>query len=222
GLIGALSTYARVNDFGFIESPYRKVIDGKVTNDIVWLTADEEEDYVVAQANEPLDDQMRFRNDRVLVRRSPQAATLENLRAQLERESYFAATTDISAVPPAEVQLVDEERHLVGRPLGERVAQVGVAEVVGERLEPVAGGVGHRAPIVPRAPGAAAVWAPWTSPSPAATGRSPAASSACWPATATAPGPSSATRTTSPTSRRPGPSPWCSTSRPSRVPGRWP
>ncbi len=107
GLIGALSTYARVNDFGFIESPYRKVKDGKVTNDIVWLTADEEEDYVVAQANEPLDGKMRFRNERVLVRRSPQAATLENLRAQLERESYFAATTDISAVPPAEVQLMD-------------------------------------------------------------------------------------------------------------------
>jgi DNA-directed RNA polymerase subunit beta len=107
GLIGGLSTYARVNDFGFIESPYRKVKDGKVTDDVVWLTADEEEDYVVAQANEPLDDKMRFRNERVLVRRSPQAATLENLRAQLERESYFAATTDISAVPPAEVQLMD-------------------------------------------------------------------------------------------------------------------
>jgi DNA-directed RNA polymerase subunit beta len=107
GLIGALSTYARVNDFGFIESPYRKVVEGTVTNDVVWLTADEEEDYVVAQANEPLDDKMRFRNARVLVRRSPQAATLENLRAQLERESYFAATTDISAVPPAEVQLMD-------------------------------------------------------------------------------------------------------------------
>jgi DNA-directed RNA polymerase subunit beta len=107
GLIGGLSTYARVNDFGFIESPYRKVNDGKVTDEVVWLTADEEEDYVVAQANEPLDDNMRFRNERVLVRRSPQAATLENLRAQLERESYFAATTDISAVPPAEVQLMD-------------------------------------------------------------------------------------------------------------------
>jgi DNA-directed RNA polymerase subunit beta len=107
GLIGALSTYARVNDFGFIESPYRKVENGTVGDEIVWLTADEEEDYVVAQANEPLDDAKRFRNDRVLVRRSPQAATLENLRAQLERETYFAATTDISAVPPEEVQLMD-------------------------------------------------------------------------------------------------------------------
>ncbi len=107
GLIGALSTFARVNPFGFIESPYRKVKSGKVTDEIVWLTADEEEDYVVAQANEPLDAKGAFRNDRVLVRRSPQAATLENLRAQLERETYFAATTDISAVPPDEVQLMD-------------------------------------------------------------------------------------------------------------------
>jgi DNA-directed RNA polymerase subunit beta len=107
GLIGALSTYARVNEFGFIESPYRKVVNGKVTDDVVYLAADEEEDYVVAQANEPLNANNTFRNDRVLVRRSPQAATLENLRAQLERETYFAATTDISAVPPAEVQLMD-------------------------------------------------------------------------------------------------------------------
>ena len=107
GLIGALSTYARVNEFGFIESPYRKVVNGKVTDEVVYLAADEEEDYVVAQANEPLNANNTFRNDRVLVRRSPQAATLENLRAQLERETYFAATTDISAVPPAEVQLMD-------------------------------------------------------------------------------------------------------------------
>jgi DNA-directed RNA polymerase subunit beta len=107
GLIGGLSTFARVNEFGFIESPYRKVTDGKVTDEIVWLTADEEEDYVVAQANEPLDDQRRFTNDRVLSRRSPQAATLENLRLQLERDTYFAATTEISAVPPAEVQMMD-------------------------------------------------------------------------------------------------------------------
>src|SRR5918994_6981824 len=107
GLIGALATYARVNAFGFIESPYRHVRNGKVTDDIIWLTADEEEDYVVAQANEPLTPQHKFKNERILVRRSPQAATLENLRLQLERDTYFAATTEISAVPPAEVQLMD-------------------------------------------------------------------------------------------------------------------
>ncbi len=107
GLIGALSTYARVNPFGFIESPYRHVRKGQVTDDIIWLTADEEEDYVVAQANEPLHPDHTFKNERILVRRSPQAATLENLRLQLERDTYFAATTEISAVPPAEVQLMD-------------------------------------------------------------------------------------------------------------------
>ena len=55
GLIGALATFARVNPFGFIESPYRKVINGKVTDEIEWLAADEEELYVVAQANTPVD-----------------------------------------------------------------------------------------------------------------------------------------------------------------------
>ncbi len=107
GLIGALSTYARVNDFGFIESPYRKVVEGRVTDDIVYLAADEEEDYVVAQANTPLDDEGRFSEERVLVRRSPTSASLSDLKLQLERDVFFGATTEISAVPPAEVQLMD-------------------------------------------------------------------------------------------------------------------
>ena len=107
GLIGALSTFARVNEFGFIESPYRKVVEGKVTDEIVYLAADEEEEYVVAQANAPLHHDGTFKNDRVLVRRSPQGATLENLKLQLERESYFASTTEISNIPPSEVQLMD-------------------------------------------------------------------------------------------------------------------
>jgi DNA-directed RNA polymerase beta subunit len=66
GLIGALATYARVNRFGFIESPYRKVIGGKVTDEIVWLAADEEEEYTVSQANAALNPDGSFRNDRVL------------------------------------------------------------------------------------------------------------------------------------------------------------
>ncbi|HVX43325.1 MAG TPA: DNA-directed RNA polymerase subunit beta, partial [Mycobacteriales bacterium] len=69
GLIGALSSYARVNPFGFIETPYRKVTDGKVTDQIDYLTADEEDRVVIAQANAPLDDEMRFAEDRVLVRK---------------------------------------------------------------------------------------------------------------------------------------------------------
>ena len=107
GLIGALATYARVNAFGFIESPYRKVINGRVTDEIVYLAADEEEEYVVAQANAPLNPDGTFRADRVLVRRSPQAATLGELKLMLERDVFFGATTEISNVAPAEVQLMD-------------------------------------------------------------------------------------------------------------------
>ena len=107
GLIGALATYARVNNFGFIESPYRKVVGGKVTNEIVYLPADEEEEYVVAQANAPLNPDGSFKSDRVLVRRSPQAASLSDLKLQLERDVFLGATTEISSVPPEEVQLMD-------------------------------------------------------------------------------------------------------------------
>ena len=59
GLIGSLATYARVNDFGFIETPYRRVVDGKVTDDVDYLTADEEENYSIAQANEPFNPETR-------------------------------------------------------------------------------------------------------------------------------------------------------------------
>ena len=107
GLIGGLSTYARVNEFGFIESPYREVKDGKVTGKIVYMAADEEENYVVAQANTPLNDDGSIRNPRTLVRRSPQAASLEDLRKMLEAESFFGATTDIGYVPPEEVDFID-------------------------------------------------------------------------------------------------------------------
>lgn len=69
GLIGSLSVYARVNPFGFIETPYRKVVDGVVSDEIVYLTADEEDRHVVAQAKSPIDADGRFVEPRVLVRR---------------------------------------------------------------------------------------------------------------------------------------------------------
>ena len=69
GLIGSLSVYARVNPFGFIETPYRKVVDGVVTDEIHYLTADEEDRHVVAQANSPTDAKGKFTEARVLVRR---------------------------------------------------------------------------------------------------------------------------------------------------------
>ncbi len=70
GLIGSLSTYARVNEYGFIETPYR-VVDKKtgcVTNEIRYMTADEEDMYVIAQANEPIDDEGHFINARITCR----------------------------------------------------------------------------------------------------------------------------------------------------------
>ncbi len=107
GLIGGLSSFARVNEFGFIETPYRKVVNGRVTDEIVYMAADEEEKYVVAQANAPLNPDGTFKNAKVLVRRSPQAASLDDLRKMLEQESFFGATTDISLVEPAEVDYMD-------------------------------------------------------------------------------------------------------------------
>lgn len=70
GLISSLSTYARVNEYGFIETPYRKVDKERavVTKDIVYMTADEEDEYVIAQANEPLNDDGSFVNSKVTVR----------------------------------------------------------------------------------------------------------------------------------------------------------
>ncbi len=107
GLQGALSTYARVNEFGFIETPYRKVVDGRVTDEIVYMAADEEEEYVVAQANAPLNEDGTFKEEKILVRRSPQAASLADLKLQLERDVFFGATTDIGYVPPEEVDFMD-------------------------------------------------------------------------------------------------------------------
>ena len=70
GLIGSLATYARVNQFGFIETPYRKVEAGRVTDKVDFLTATEEERFVIAQANAPIKDGGAFVNKRVLVRRA--------------------------------------------------------------------------------------------------------------------------------------------------------
>ena len=89
------------------DATYRKVVDGRVTDEIVYMAADDEEEYVVAQANAPLNDDGTFRNERVLVRRSPQAASLNDLKLQLEQDVFFGATTEIYYVPGNEVQLMD-------------------------------------------------------------------------------------------------------------------
>ncbi|MGN7782054.1 DNA-directed RNA polymerase subunit beta [Mycolicibacterium sp. 22603] len=93
GLIGSLSVYARVNPFGFIETPYRKVVDGVVTDQIDYLTADEEDRHIVAQANSPLDGDGRFTEDKILVRRKG-------------GEVEFVAATDVDYMDVSPRQMV--------------------------------------------------------------------------------------------------------------------
>ena len=89
GLIGSLATYARVNRFGFIETPYRVVTDGIVTDEIVYLTADREDEYIIAQANTEVD---AGRQDRRRPRRLP-------LRRRVHRRARRAACSSWTSRP---------------------------------------------------------------------------------------------------------------------------
>ena len=82
GLIGSLATYARINEYGFIEAPYRRIdmTDHHVTDEIVYMTADEEDKYIIAQATEPLDENGHFINDRVTVRIRDEITEVEKNR----------------------------------------------------------------------------------------------------------------------------------------------
>jgi DNA-directed RNA polymerase subunit beta len=82
GLINSLALFARVNDYGFIETAYRKVVDSKVTNDIEYLSAIEEGNYVVAQANSPLNEEGRLTDDLVTCREKGETILAEPARVQ--------------------------------------------------------------------------------------------------------------------------------------------
>ncbi|MCK5834273.1 MAG: DNA-directed RNA polymerase subunit beta [Lentisphaeria bacterium] len=79
GLISSLALYARINDLGFIETPYRKVIEGKVTDEIEYLVGDQEEQFVIAQANSQLNKDGSFINDYVLARHQAESVQLPRL-----------------------------------------------------------------------------------------------------------------------------------------------
>jgi len=103
GLIGYLANYARINEYGFIETPYRVVTAGKVTGEIKYFTADEEERFVIAQANTEVDDKGVIRAERVLVRRGPVGT---GLRVGSSNKSS-STTSEIDFVKPDEVELMD-------------------------------------------------------------------------------------------------------------------
>src|SRR5574344_1592710 len=69
GLVNGLAAYTKVNKYGFLETPYKKVVDGKVTNEVVYMMADEEEKFDIAEAIEPLNDDKTFKNERVICRK---------------------------------------------------------------------------------------------------------------------------------------------------------
>ncbi|SHJ97059.1 DNA-directed RNA polymerase subunit beta [Malonomonas rubra DSM 5091] len=76
GLIASLSTYARINEYGFVETPYRIVKDGQVTNEINYFSALQEEGHAIAQANAPIDDDGKFINELVNVRKAGETLLL--------------------------------------------------------------------------------------------------------------------------------------------------
>ena len=74
GLIGSLATFGRVNPFGFIETPYRKVVDGQITDEVVHMTADQEVGHVIAQVNQEIDENGRFVSSQALARKDEEEA----------------------------------------------------------------------------------------------------------------------------------------------------
>jgi len=82
GLITSLTTFARINEFGFIETPYRKVINERVTDEVIYMSAIEEEDYCIAQANAPLDENGNFIRDVVAARLQGESVTVPKKEVQ--------------------------------------------------------------------------------------------------------------------------------------------
>lgn len=115
GLINSLSSYARVNKYGFIETPYRRVSwdTHKVTDKIDYLTADEEDNYVVAQANTPLNDDGSFNTDTIMAR-----AQSENIETSADRIDYMdVSPKQVVAVATACIPFLendDSNRALMG------------------------------------------------------------------------------------------------------------
>lgn len=99
GLINSMAVYARTNEYGFLETPYRKVIDGKVTNDIVYLSAIEEGEYVIAQANATIDDQGRLHETLV--------------PSRYRNESTFMSATKVELIDVAPSQMVSVAASLI-------------------------------------------------------------------------------------------------------------
>ncbi|MDO4743614.1 MAG: DNA-directed RNA polymerase subunit beta, partial [bacterium] len=115
GLISYLATFARINEYGFIEAPFRKVdkATGKVLDEVVYMTADEEDDFVVAQANEPLNDDKTFKNPRVNARYRDEFLEIEAEKADFMDVSPKMVVSVATAMIPF-LENDDTNRALMG------------------------------------------------------------------------------------------------------------
>jgi DNA-directed RNA polymerase subunit beta len=156
GLIASLATFARVNDFGFLETPYRKVEKGRVTGHIDYLTADREEQYIVAQANAPIDEKGHFTTPRVTCRSKGDFVDVEPARVDyMDVSPKQLVSVAASLIPFLEhddanralmgsnmqrqaVPLLVTESPLVATGLEDRVARDSRAVVVAEDAGKVA------------------------------------------------------------------------------------
>jgi len=156
GLIASLATFARINDFGFLETPYRKVENGKVTEKIDYLTADREEQFIIAQANSPIDDKGKFTTDRVVCRARTDFIDVEPARVDyMDISPKQLVSVAASLIPFLEhddanralmgsnmqrqaVPLLVTEAPLVATGLEDRVARDSCAVVVAEESGKVA------------------------------------------------------------------------------------
>ena len=113
GLISYLSTYAKIDKYGFIEAPYRRIVDGVVTDEVVYLTADEEDGHVIAQAYEELDENNRFVKKKIIVRERH-----EILETDAERADYMDVSPKmVVSVATAMIPFIendDNARALMG------------------------------------------------------------------------------------------------------------
>jgi len=113
GLIGSLSSYARINEYGFIETPYRKVKNGVVTDDIEYMAADEEDGYILATATEPLDENGKFVNPKTKVRYKAEILEVESEKIELVDVSPRQLVSVATAMIPF-LENDDANRALMG------------------------------------------------------------------------------------------------------------
>src|ERR1022692_899543 len=162
GLIASVVTFAHINDFGFLETPYRKVENGRVSEHLDYLTADREEAFVIAQANSPIDDKGKFTTDRVVCRGKGDFIDVEPARVDyMDVSPKQLVSVAASLIPFLEhddanralmgsnmqrqaVPLLVTEAPLVATGLEERVARDSRAVIVAEESGKVASVTGNQ------------------------------------------------------------------------------